>query len=906
MSNQRVLVYSPDVRAYIYSRRLGSAIDVSRDIVRGSVNRVIDSASTFSFTLRNEKSQYTGILSRNDRIVIWLKKTDWIQVFSGYLDVVPLIDMFPSDAEIKGTCTIKRLRDFFWDPGLAENNMLMNATGEGATSPDGGASQILTNLVGKVGGFSISPEDHLRNKLWIQEIPTNYVDFAARTLSGLSDPGEVETEILKYLGGGSKVLKGGGAASGGVSGGSGSAAKILQIARGEIGTREEGGLTDRQKYGAAFGWNGVFWCAQFVWWCGREAGLSEAVIPKTAAVAVFRKKFEAEGRIVTDPKPGDLFMVMPDQHIGFVEEVISPTQFRTIEGNTGDGSVASTVYTRTPNIIFGRPNYPNTETVNAAESGDLKSLLRAAGFEGDDLNIAMGIAWATSDLDAAWANTAQKRAGLFGLPYGNAEQRQAAKSPTYSAQAAWNAITYSPETPDKWARFPAYNDGSYLQHVSKNGKIRNLPGEPSGASAIVDSVTGDVQKWSKAPVEETAKTIPFGGTKGCLTPNNRHAGIDYEVPSGTSVRAVASGKVVYANRSDAWGLRIVVAHPGGYFSVYAHLRNSLVGEGKQVSQNDVVGVAGDKGVVHFEVWDRFEPNRTGHELNPSDFLNKQNSLPTVGGGDAVSTGSEGGLSIEDVRNQAALQIFNALYRPFEKQGLSVQLTGERARMNDESLLESVKTYVKAGMRRFMSSPTGDFLAFFPDYFGEHGTAPSLKIADVELIDAKVKLNHNEYTSHVFSVIATNPGSISPWDKLYTNGVVTLEQGSTWENLVPNHPEGYTDPAEMMRVLGIRPAVKEYDKVQNEVFGWFLAARDFQDKWARQFDTSVQFTFMPELYPGMRVEFGEHKVEVFIESVTHTFDFKSGFKTTATITCPVIREGSPIIKRTPMSYEDRRN
>ena len=206
----------------------------------------------------------------------------------------------------------------------------------------------------------------------------------------------------------------------------------------------------------------------------------------------------------------------------------------------------------------------------------------------------------------------------------------------------------------------------------------------------------------------------------------------------------------------------------------------------------------------------------------------------------------------------------------------------------------------------MSSPTGDFLAFFPDYFGEHGTAPSLKIADVELIDAKVKLNHNEYTSHVFSVIATNPGSISPWDKLYTNGVVTLEQGSTWENLVPNHPEGYTDPAEMMRVLGIRPAVKEYDKVQNEVFGWFLAARDFQDKWARQFDTSVQFTFMPELYPGMRVEFGEHKVEVFIESVTHTFDFKSGFKTTATITCPVIREGSPIIKRTPMSYEDRRN
>ena len=49
--------------------------------------------------------------------------------------------------------------------------------------------------------------------------------------------------------------------------------KLCAVARAEIGTREYPEDSNRQKYGEAYGWNGVPWCVQFIWWCFMQAGL---------------------------------------------------------------------------------------------------------------------------------------------------------------------------------------------------------------------------------------------------------------------------------------------------------------------------------------------------------------------------------------------------------------------------------------------------------------------------------------------------------------------------------------------------------------------------------------------------------------------------------------------------------
>jgi hypothetical protein len=56
-------------------------------------------------------------------------------------------------------------------------------------------------------------------------------------------------------------------------------------------------------------------------------------------------------------------------------------------------------------------------------------------------------------------------------------------------------------------------------------------------------------------------------------------------------------------------------------------------------------------------------------------------------------------------------------------------------------------------------------------------------------------------------------------------------------------------------------------------------------WSRQFLTTATFTFMPEIFPGGLVAFPNHSLQVYVESVTHTFDYESGFTTEAEISAP---------------------
>jgi murein DD-endopeptidase MepM/ murein hydrolase activator NlpD len=87
-----------------------------------------------------------------------------------------------------------------------------------------------------------------------------------------------------------------------------------------------------------------------------------------------------------------------------------------------------------------------------------------------------------------------------------------------------------------------------------------------------------------------------------------HMGIDYAAPIGTPVFSVANGKVVHLGFSGAFGNLIVLEHPGGYHTYYAHLSNynNELELGNEVRRGLEIGYVGTTGRstgphLHFEL-----------------------------------------------------------------------------------------------------------------------------------------------------------------------------------------------------------------------------------------------------------------------------------------------------------------
>ena len=128
-----------------------------------------------------------------------------------------------------------------------------------------------------------------------------------------------------------------------------SAEKVIAVARGELGNTEFPPGSNLQKYGEAYGLNGVPWCLQFLWWCCREAGESAAFFAgaKTASCGTFLRWYTEQGQTVpvSAAQPGDVVILnfsgtTDTQHCGLIWNV-RKHYLQTYEGNTSPGAEGS-------------------------------------------------------------------------------------------------------------------------------------------------------------------------------------------------------------------------------------------------------------------------------------------------------------------------------------------------------------------------------------------------------------------------------------------------------------------------------------------------------------------------------------------------------------------------------------
>ncbi|MET9119141.1 transglycosylase family protein [Streptomyces longwoodensis] len=123
-----------------------------------------------------------------------------------------------------------------------------------------------------------------------------------------------------------------------------------------------------------------------------------------------------------------------------------------------------------------------------------------------------------------------------------------------------------------------------------------------------------------APVDAATGT-PYHAS-GSSWSKGYHTGVDFPVPTGTSVKAVRAGLVVSAGWGGSFGYQVVIRHVDGHYSQYAHLSAISVRSGQSVDTGQRIGRSGSTGNstgphLHFEV--RTGPG-FGSDVDPVGYL----------------------------------------------------------------------------------------------------------------------------------------------------------------------------------------------------------------------------------------------------------------------------------------------
>ena len=98
-----------------------------------------------------------------------------------------------------------------------------------------------------------------------------------------------------------------------------------------------------------------------------------------------------------------------------------------------------------------------------------------------------------------------------------------------------------------------------------------------------------------------------------------HNGVDLAAPKDTPIRAVADGRVIFADSFSKYGNLVVISHSDGLSSHYGHCKKINVDIGDEVKAGQIIATVGSTGLstgphLHLE----FRMN--GEPRNPFDIM----------------------------------------------------------------------------------------------------------------------------------------------------------------------------------------------------------------------------------------------------------------------------------------------
>ena len=147
--------------------------------------------------------------------------------------------------------------------------------------------------------------------------------------------------------------------------------------------------------------------------------------------------------------------------------------------------------------------------------------------------------------------------------------------------------------------------------------------EPQHTARAV-SPTADVEDTAKASGPPSFRWPVRGRIIAGFGPKpngQQNDGINLSVPEGTPIKAAEDGVVAYAgNELKGYGNLVLVRHPNGFVTAYAHASELLVKRGDTIKRGQIIAKAGQTGTVtspqvHFEIRKGSSP------VDPTQYLN---------------------------------------------------------------------------------------------------------------------------------------------------------------------------------------------------------------------------------------------------------------------------------------------
>jgi murein DD-endopeptidase MepM/ murein hydrolase activator NlpD len=153
--------------------------------------------------------------------------------------------------------------------------------------------------------------------------------------------------------------------------------------------------------------------------------------------------------------------------------------------------------------------------------------------------------------------------------------------------------------------------------------------EPAQSASVVTAAPDTLDKDAAKLAEGTGALPKFRWPAngriiagyGPTTNGQQNDGINIALPENTPVKAAEDGVVAYAgNELKGYGNLVLVRHPNGYVTAYAHAKELLVKRGDQVKRGQVIARSGQTGNVNAPQL-HFEIRKGASPLDPTRFLN---------------------------------------------------------------------------------------------------------------------------------------------------------------------------------------------------------------------------------------------------------------------------------------------
>lgn len=838
------LVYSP--KAYIFiRRRSGEIADVSRYCTAGTVERRVNAVSTATFTLRNPNMLFTAkggdhaAFYPMDPVTIYLQRLKGrpIRVFTGFLDETPYYELYPGTVEFAASCTLKKLLYTYFDPALPYTRSFLGEYGWNTYS-DGSIYNPQA-----VNGFEDDKDGGVGALLFATMQHIGHWDKKNIKIEAL--PAALidrMVDMMKTFEEDNKAAR----------------RELETLIRRFVGAGDygdSGGNTDGNV--DVSGYEGEV--AEVVYQVGKAMNARRKLM-----LSAFMTGIVESG--MTNPNYGDR------DSKGWRQERTSLPGYADA---TNVNNSAKRYFEEGQNIIDGKtPGKAGTGMYQESwTAGRLAQAIQGSAYP-DRYDEVASKARALMEKTAAKVDAKDKDSDEENRDPGSDQQIRAQRRDNREGK----------------------NSGEDAENRKKLGKKVDVRGAHPGLQVILNLALSYGLQLTAGKNDHGTYT-----SSGNVSDHSIGLALDLSNGSAPTKEMDAFNDFVKENMKP--------------------MIKQLIWRNKDQFNDYEIG--GHMDHVHFSLKESYATDKESTLNAVVDALAGRPIDDPATQDTSSDTSSTSGIMS---RVNATVLASTMTWAALEEQLLSTALQGNKSLMNDKPLMPFIQQMSESSLRQFQSMPNGDFFAFYPDYFGEtYHRPPYWIIDDIEILEGRVKLNDAALVTHEYVIgdtaYTSNPGSLE--NKLFSSGSVSITNAFQSDMVTTDAAKTRDDKNEdkatrkqftaFQRILkqdeavqfleryGARPDVQEFPFIRNPFFEMFMAYQRFMQAWSRQFITPFKLTFMPELYPGGKVGFPEHGLQMYVEEVTHTWDYSSGFVTEAEMSSPAAmldNNGKPISNNLP--------